>query len=154
MHGSRRRVLVWGVAAVALVLIGNTTVRGQAQGPGERIREALAQLDANGDRIIERSEVPERGLPAFDRLLARGDANNDRKLEPEEIRGLLAKTQRLANAGATGERLRAMDRDGDGRVARDEFRGPPAIFDRLDRNQDGALTQDELPRPGGRPRPR
>jgi arylsulfatase A-like enzyme len=47
--------------------------------------------------------------------------------------------------GGGGEFIRRNDRDGDGRVSRDEFRGPPRAFDRNDRNRDGYLTEDEAP---------
>jgi hypothetical protein len=32
-----------------------------------------------------------------------------------------------------------MDKNGDGRVSRDEFTGRPAMFDRVDTNHDGFL---------------
>ncbi len=35
------------------------------------------------------------------------------------------------------------DKDHDGKVSRGEFRGPPPLFQRLDRNNDGFLTRDE-----------
>lgn len=35
------------------------------------------------------------------------------------------------------------DKDHDGKVSRDEFSGPPPLFQRLDRNKDGFLTRDE-----------
>jgi hypothetical protein len=44
------------------------------------------------------------------------------------------------------------DRNGDGKVTRDEFRGPSEHFDRLDKNGDGIITEDEAPSgppPGG-----
>ena len=44
-----------------------------------------------------------------------------------------------------------LDKNGDGKVAKDEFDGPGHHFDRLDRNSDGFLTDDEAPKgpPGG-----
>lgn len=44
------------------------------------------------------------------------------------------------------------DKDKDGKVAKAEFSGPPALFERLDSNRDGVLTKEEhessaLPRP-------
>lgn len=48
--------------------------------------------------------------------------------------------------------MRREDRNGDGKVSRDEFRGPPDHFDRFDRNKDGYLTEDEAPK-GPPPRP-
>ncbi len=36
------------------------------------------------------------------------------------------------------------DADGDGKVVLDEFRGPPADFDRLDRDRDGAIEAEDF----------
>lgn len=44
-----------------------------------------------------------------------------------------------------GSFVRHLDRNGDGKVSRDEFDGPPDQFDVLDRNHDGFLTEDEAP---------
>lgn len=41
------------------------------------------------------------------------------------------------------EILSRIDKNSDGKIARDEFRGPPAIFDRLDANRDGVVTREE-----------
>jgi hypothetical protein len=35
------------------------------------------------------------------------------------------------------------DTNRDGKISRDEFRGPPALFPRLDRNGDGVITREE-----------
>lgn len=35
------------------------------------------------------------------------------------------------------------DKDRDGKVSKAEFSGPPALFDRLDKNRDGTLTREE-----------
>jgi acetyl esterase/lipase len=57
-----------------------------------------------------------------------------------------------AEPGANGGPRRAIpwgavlgrdDRNKDGKVSREEFSGPPALFDRLDRNRDGFITRDE-----------
>ncbi|MBI3951903.1 MAG: EF-hand domain-containing protein [Acidobacteria bacterium] len=38
------------------------------------------------------------------------------------------------------------DKNGDGKISRDEFPGPPQFFDRLDANHDGFITQEEMER--------
>lgn len=43
------------------------------------------------------------------------------------------------------------DGNRDGKVTREEFRGPPAMFDRLDTNGDGVLTRDDFQGPSGEP---
>ena len=46
--------------------------------------------------------------------------------------------------------LERADANRDGRVARDEFRGPGPLFERLDRNRDGFLSRDEVAAPPAR----
>ncbi|MFH0964424.1 MAG: DUF1566 domain-containing protein [Planctomycetota bacterium] len=50
--------------------------------------------------------------------------------------------------------VQRLDKDGDGKVSRKEFDGPPDQFNVLDRNNDGYLSEDEAPEgppPGQRP---
>lgn len=58
--------------------------------------------------------------------------------------------------GGLRQRFEKLDRNNDGAIDRDEFKGPPERFDRLDKNDDGRIEKDELPRgrgKGGRGRP-
>jgi Ca2+-binding EF-hand superfamily protein len=160
-------------------------------------QELFQELDANGDRIVDRGEVPEAGRAAFETLLKHGDSNKDGKLDQEEYRGMLgalrerfesigskfaefdkngdgkisreefagpvflfarldadgdgsitkeeaSKLQPGPGGGDLAQRLRAMDRNGDGKISKDEFAGPPQFFDRFDANKDGSITVDEL----------
>ncbi len=118
--------------------------------------ELLIGLDANGDMAIDPGEVPESARDAFARLLELGDQDDDGKLGPEEVRGLLEKVRRLAPAADPAQirrRFQQADKDGDGKVNRDEFPGAPEQFDRLDADRDGTLTADEAARGLGRPAP-
>lgn len=45
--------------------------------------------------------------------------------------------------GDPWERMSRMDEDGDGKVSRDEFRGPDRMFDRFDTDSDGFVTETE-----------
>jgi hypothetical protein len=49
-----------------------------------------------------------------------------------------------AEARYTWDRLKARDKNKDGRVTRAEFGGPAELFDALDRDGDGAITADDL----------
>lgn len=57
-----------------------------------------------------------------------------------------------AQVNDTGDYLRRMDVDGDGRVSVDEYvQWMLYAFDRMDRNGDGVLGADELPGSRGKP---
>jgi hypothetical protein len=44
----------------------------------------------------------------------------------------------------TWERLQKLDKNGDGRITKEEFGGPAKLFDVLDRDGDGAITKDDF----------
>jgi Ca2+-binding EF-hand superfamily protein len=130
--------------AVGLGLLIVAPARGQAPDPA-RLRESLLKLDTNQDTVIEESEVPEDGRPAFRTLLKYGDANKDGKLQVEELRALGDRVRKVAGAGLR-QRFGAMDTDGDGKLSRAEFRGPAPLFDRLDADKDGFVSREEVAR--------
>ncbi len=109
-------------------------------------RELFQDLDQNRDNAIERDEVPASARGSFDRLLKRGDDNHNGKLEADEFRSVLQDLRAFAEEARKQavERFKSMDRDGDGKLTREEFTGPKPRFDVLDRDGDGALTQQEL----------
>jgi Ca2+-binding EF-hand superfamily protein len=142
---SRRNA--FALAALA-ALAASPAARAQQPG-GLNPVELFQMLDANNDAVITRGEVPESGREAFDRLLKLGDTNKDGKIDREEYRALLERARdSMGGAGpggaAPGARLQAMDKNGDGKVSRDEFTGPPAMFDRIDADKDGFITRDEV----------
>ncbi len=49
--------------------------------------------------------------------------------------------------GPNGDPVKDMDKDGDGKVSRKEWRGPADDFDRFDKNGDGQLDGEELRKP-------
>lgn len=54
--------------------------------------------------------------------------------------------QPMAGRGQSGEDfVRRLDRDGDGKVSRQEFDGPDEQFPILDKNKDGYLSSNEAP---------
>lgn len=94
------------------------------------------RLDTNRDGMISRSEW--RGdLATFTRL----DRNRDGVLSQADRSGYGSRTN--ANRGLS-KRFQGMDRNGDGRITRGEWRGNDTSFRNHDRNRDGVLSGSEL----------
>ncbi len=141
-----RRLRTMSIGLGLTLLVGGTSIQAQQPNGLPNLREMFLELDANGDMIIDPSEVPESGRDAFERLVKRGDENKDGKLDAQEMRNLLAKLRVLANPTAIEARLKSMDKNGDGKVSKDEYAGPAPFFDRLDENKDGVVTKEEIAR--------
>lgn len=111
--------------------------RGGRRGPdGE---QHLANADANNDGNITREEFLARPTAMFGRL----DANHDGVISATE------RPQRQDRQARDGERRQRGDRpnpdtNGDGSFSRAEFTAMGAgMFERLDANSDGRVTQEE-----------
>jgi Ca2+-binding EF-hand superfamily protein len=133
---------------VGLAMLAGWLGSARAQTGAINFLELFQQLDANGDQVIEKSEVPESGRAAFERLLRIADTNKDGKIDGPEYREMLTDLRRAGPGGGGdfGAQIAAMDKDGDGKVSRSEYLGPPPLFERLDADKDGALSKDEVAR--------
>jgi Ca2+-binding EF-hand superfamily protein len=111
----------------------------------ERARDMFRELDTNGDRKLEFSEIEAARARLFDRL----DVNRNGVLDPQEIQAAVESAKSAKGAGMQLADLQLrkamMDRNGDGKISREEFAS--FIPDRLikaDADGDQALSLEEL----------
>ena len=123
--------LIAGVVAMPAVADGH----GDHRKGGERMKNAVKQMDANNDGAISFDEfrMPDgRQAPEM-----RMDANGDGELTRDEVSQVV--TQRTEEAL---DRFDALDADGDGVVTQYERRR--AAFNRMDGDGDGQITKSEF----------
>jgi acetyl esterase/lipase len=105
----------------------------------------------HGGPAFEGKEVAAMVAGFFDERLKGGSKNVE--AEATESQAVMAQGE-MRRRGVPWEAVtRRNDKNGDGKVAKDEFSGPAALFQRLDRNGDGFVTRDEHEAavPAGRP---
>jgi Ca2+-binding EF-hand superfamily protein len=132
------------IAVITLVAITTSgcigmAVRAVAQPSKPDLSKLLDRADANGDGIITKAEFTAARAKMFDRL----DRNHDGYLTKDD------KPRFSLRQGGDGSRLQEillmLDKDGDGRISRDEFvNSPSLLFERADTNHDGQVDASEL----------
>ena len=127
--------------------------------------ELFDRLDANHDESIAADEVSAESRQLFDRLVRRGDKNQDQALSREEFLASLAPTRpakpleakepsTVPQANAVRYLLLTMDKNHNARIEKDEVPrelagAADSMIERMDRNNNGALERQELSRGGG-----
>ncbi|VGO19983.1 Lcl C-terminal domain-containing protein [Pontiella sulfatireligans] len=107
-------------------------------------------------KVGDASEFPQGRGPQGDVIridnmvrLVRGGkvekVNAEQAKEPERQQRGARGQQRGERGQRKGSFMENEDRNGDGKVAKSEFRGPANHFDRLDKNNDGFISADEAP---------
>lgn len=131
------------VIALAVLLLGS----GSASAAGaENARQMFRQMDQNGDRALQFAEIQVARAQFFDRL----DTNRNGILDAKEIEQAArrfgeARNRQIASVDGLGAQAARMDRNGDGKISRDEFaRFIPDRLLRADRNGDRSLSLSEL----------
>jgi Ca2+-binding EF-hand superfamily protein len=100
--------------------------------------DLLASADANQDGVVTKQEFLDARAAQFGRFDRNADGYIDDADVPERMR-----ERRDARGG--GAMRKELDKDGDGKVSKEEFvTGPTTIFDRVDADHNGSLDKQEL----------
>jgi Ca2+-binding EF-hand superfamily protein len=129
-----------GLGSAVLLVNSDAIAQGQQGGFMERLKAA----DKNGDGMLSREEAA--SLPRISKHFDEIDANHDGFITFDELRAF-GQSHHAKGGGHAGHGLKALDKDGDGRISRDEAAAAPRLaqhFDAIDTNHDGFLTKDEL----------
>ncbi len=135
-----RRTTLLVTTAVVLVTAGGAWAL--AAGPGDRaygLERIFERFDADGDGQVTRAEVDAFRTERFEEM----DGDGDGVVSLDEMReAAMAMAAERAEA-----RFADLDADGDGTLVVDELAPEREvdIFARLDDNEDGVITEDELP---------
>ena len=124
-----------------LVLTGTTAAQSD-----EKAKDLFQTLDANNDGKLTTGEVSKDQKRFFDRLLRVGDSDENGELTRAEFEkatsrnseAALSQSDRRPASGQAGRRP--------GQPGSDRTRNPEEMFKRLDRNNDGKLTLEEVPK--------
>ena len=102
----------------------------------------LQRLDATNDGAVSRHEI----VAARAKLFARLDVNDDGVIDKDETEWLRDAIMDRATAmqARLGNPMRRLDKSGNGKVSRDEFRARTLFFDLADRDGDGKLSAAEF----------
>jgi len=150
MMTKARYILSLSLLGLALTVLSPSSFAAE----GRFQQRMLERMDNNEDGVISIEEFQ----PPIEDRMSRADADNDGAVTLDELKQ--QRVERMADkeahrverqaAGAEkmAERFLAIDTDGSGGVTPEEAR--LAAFNRMDSNQDGSLSVDELRRPEGR----
>ncbi len=102
--------------------------------------EMFKRIDADGDGKVAQSEFM-MGEEQFKKM----DKNSDGFIEATEFE-MPSFNPNRANMPRTKEDfIKRSDKDGDSKIAKNEFQGPEEFFGNMDKNGDGFITLDEAP---------
>lgn len=126
--------------------MGRPGGRGPGGPGGANLVERLMGLDKDADGKLTKEELPES---MRERFFERADVNGDGVVDRQEVEQMAQRRPRGPGGGPPGEgfveRLMGLDKDGDGKLTKEELPGwmQERMFERADANGDGTIDRQE-----------
>lgn len=116
------------------------------QRPRPLLDSIFGRLDVNQNGVLERSEIPAERRQLYRRLVAAGDANQDRELTRAEFdSGMASFSEQFQNRWHNAVQRPDQDARRDGPApAERQRRLEPGLFGLIDQNHDGEISVAEL----------
>ena len=135
-----KAMIVLAASAVTVAVAGTAMAGGDRGARGDRAAERFERLDADSSGSVTFAEFSAPMMERFNEA----DADDDGLVSAQEIARALDGRRAGRMAGRMIERF---DIDGDEHVSADELvNRQEKMFALLDRDDSGAVTEDELPR--------
>ncbi|WP_120495756.1 EF-hand domain-containing protein [Kiloniella sp. EL199] len=129
---SKKTLIVAG--SIAFLTAGAAFAAG-----GGKWKKNFEEVDANGDGQITQQEIANAQATKF----SQADLNNDGSISLTEMQEAI--TKHIAER--TKRKFDKMDADNSGGITAEEFNSRiNKMVEHLDRNNDGIITQDEMPK--------
>lgn len=107
----------------------------------QTVRETLMEMDSNGDKVLQFTEIETFKGDLFDQF----DANGNGVADPDEVATLRKRSADMRGRKAIGMNPKDADTNGDGVLTRAEFvEYIPQRTLSADSNGDGGLSVDEI----------
>lgn len=138
--GTIALVAVSAAALMAVPVFAKGQGHGQMGGQGDR--PSFETLDTDGDGSITIVEIKARAVEKF----AQQDTNGDGILTVEELTTAMLERARTHTEEKIERMISWRDTDGDGALSQAELGGGMGerMFNRLDANKDGAISEEEF----------
>lgn len=142
-----KRILMAGAATLLMAgIVADMAVaheRGGHDRAGKAPRVTFEQLDTDADGKITAAELQARAAARF----AEADTNGDGMLSAEELQASADERRAERRAERTERMIERLDENDDGQLSLEELperRGQDRMFERLDTDGDGAVSEEEF----------
>ena len=149
LHGLRLLLAGTAIGAAAAATLSPASADSRGEWSGKSGHRAMgvdfAELDADGDGQLSEEEFAAAKMV----WLASRDSDGDGMLSQEELEAAILEHMKAIASRSSGAMIERLDDNDDGMISVDELGGrydPSEVFSRLDEDEDGMISESEFER--------